>query len=239
MRQKRAKAYKKLMAMYAMTYGFRTPYQVLVDADMCAEAIDIKMELLKHLGIVLQGEVKPMITQCCIVELYKRGRSAQPAVDLAKTFERRRCNHREAILGNDCLQQVVGDANKHRYVVASQNQPLRAKLRTIPAVPLVHIERSVMILEPPSDETLRQKALKEAQAMQASTGEVARATADQPSQEPPKPKKRKGPKGPNPLSVKKKKPKPGESQPGKGKPGSGSKPGDTARVGEKRKRDGD
>ena len=29
MRQKRAKAYKKLMHMYTMTYGFRTPYQVL------------------------------------------------------------------------------------------------------------------------------------------------------------------------------------------------------------------
>lgn len=54
---------------------------------------------------------------------------------------------------------LVGDTNKHRYVVATQSQPLRAKLRAIPATPLVHVNRSVMVLEPPSDATLRAKAL--------------------------------------------------------------------------------
>ena len=29
MRQKRAKAYRKLMALYSMSFGFRQPYQVL------------------------------------------------------------------------------------------------------------------------------------------------------------------------------------------------------------------
>lgn len=115
-----------------------------------------------------------MITQCCIHELYLQGKSRQNAVDLAKTFERRRCNHREPIPGDDCLKSVVGafstidiscivkiafvgDTNKHRYVIASQSQPLRSKLRSIPAVPLVHINRAVMVLEPPSDTTLASK----------------------------------------------------------------------------------
>lgn len=53
----------------------------------------------------------------------------------------------------------VGETNKHRYVLATQSQELRQKLRTIPAVPIVHVNRSVMILEPPSDATLRAKAL--------------------------------------------------------------------------------
>jgi rRNA-processing protein FCF1 len=48
------------------------------------------------------------MTQCCIVELYKMGKERQPAVDLAKTFERRMCNHREAIEGEECLMSVVG-----------------------------------------------------------------------------------------------------------------------------------
>jgi U3 small nucleolar RNA-associated protein 23 len=43
-------------------------------------------------------------------------------------------------------------------VIASQSQELRVKLRKIPAVPLIHITKSVMILEPPSEETLRIKA---------------------------------------------------------------------------------
>lgn len=51
-----------------------------------------------------------------------------------------------------------GDKNKHRYVIATQSQLLRNHLRTIPAVPIVHIKKSVMILEPPSETTLSVKA---------------------------------------------------------------------------------
>ena len=54
---------------------------------------------------------------------------------------------------------AAGETNKHRYVLATQSTTLRTKLRAIPAVPIVHVNRSVMILEPPSDATLRAKTL--------------------------------------------------------------------------------
>ncbi|CAK5264774.1 unnamed protein product [Mycena citricolor] len=115
--------------------------------------------------------------------------------------------------------------NKHRYVVATQSQTLRSQLRSIPGVPILHINRSVMILEPPSDATLRSKALTEEKALHATGSEKPQSDAG------PVPKKRKGPKGPNPLSVKKKKPDP--------KPAATTKPrsSETAIVGEKRKRE--
>jgi U3 small nucleolar RNA-associated protein 23 len=117
-----------------------------------------------------------VITQCCIHELYLQGRSMQPVVDLAKTFERRKCNHKEAIPGDDCIctivgmpsesltkplphsDRILGDSNKHRYVVTTQSQQLRQKLRNTPAVPVVHMNRSVMILEPMSETTAQIKA---------------------------------------------------------------------------------
>lgn len=109
-----------------------------------------------------------------MVELYKLGPSAQHVVDLAKQFERRRCNHREAIENEPCVEGVVGmhlyycchfgrtnhpsgPTNKHRYVIATQSTDLRDKLRKIPAVPLVHINRSVMVLEPRSEATVKAK----------------------------------------------------------------------------------
>jgi len=150
-----------------------------------------------------------VITQCSIVELYKLGPSHQSTVDLAKTFERRKCNHREAIPSDDCIRSVVGETNKHRYVVATQSQSLRESLRIIPSVPIVHVNRVVMVLEPPSETTLRTKALQETEAQEARPTELAAIAATAPQQptvtEPPR-KKRKGPKQPNPLSVKKKKP---------------------------------
>lgn len=175
-----------------------------------------------------------MITQCCIHELYLQGKSQQAAVDLAKSFQRRKCNHREAVPGEECIASVVGkpscfvdaygsdlsagDPNKHRYVVATQSQTLRAKLRLIPAVPIVHINRAVMILEPPSDVTLEAKhqasptepasrhllileAQNEERASQPSATELATIGTDTPAEPP---HRRRVPKGPNPLSVKKK-----------------------------------
>ncbi|KAF7339900.1 rRNA-processing protein utp23 [Mycena venus] len=237
MRQKRAKAYRKLMALYSMSFGFRQPYQVLVDSEMCKAATEHKLELAKQLNSVLQGEIKPMITQCCIHELYLLGKTQQPAVDLAKTFERRKCNHREAIPGDECLASVVGETNKHRYVVATQSQPLRVKLRSIPAVPIVHVNRSVMVLEPPSDATIRTKEYSEEQALHP-TGSEKQSLAPSTSAEPPR-KKKKGPKGPNPLSVKKKKVE-SKPPPAKDKGKAKEKPVAGARdavVGDKRKRD--
>ncbi|KAL1705042.1 Fcf1-domain-containing protein, partial [Schizophyllum commune] len=235
MRQKRAKSYRKLMSLYHINFGFRQPYQILVDADMCKAAIDNKMDLHKQLEMVLQGDVKPMITQCCIHSLYLEGKAVQPAVDLAKTFERRKCNHREAIATDECLAAVIGPTNKHRYAVATQSQPLRVKLRAIPAVPLVHINRAVMILEPPSDATLRQKELVRtrcalvATSLKPSAQDASLASKPSTSKEEPPKKKHKGPKGPNPLSVKKK-------QKGTDAASKGKKPEEGAKAGEKRKR---
>jgi len=203
MRQKRAKAYKKLMSLYHLSFGFREPYQVLVNSDICITSTTLKLELAKQFANVLQGDVKPMITQCCIVELYKLGPTEQEAVDLAKSFERRKCNHREAISSDECIASVVGEANKHRYVIACQSQPMRVRLRSIPGVPIVHLNRSVMVLEPPSDATLEAKRDTEEKALLPSAPERGQVVGPG-AEEPPK-KKRKGPKGPNPLSVKKKK----------------------------------
>ncbi|KAF9478048.1 Fcf1-domain-containing protein [Pholiota conissans] len=222
MRQKRAKAYRKLMHLYCTTFGFRQPYQILgergsyhlvessdkiiivvVDSEMCKSAVSQKLDFTKQLFTVLQGDVKPMITQCCIHELYLQGREQQPAVALAKSFERRKCNHREPIAGDDCLESVIGETNKHRYVVATQSHPLRAKLRSIPATPIIHINRSVTVLEPPSDATLQAKARTEEQKLHAGAPDLVLVDTSTFQEE--KPKKRKGPKGPNPLSVKKKK----------------------------------
>ncbi|KIJ26037.1 hypothetical protein M422DRAFT_785358 [Sphaerobolus stellatus SS14] len=200
MRQKRAKAYKKLMHLYHLSFGFREPYQVLVDSGMCSTSTSLKLDMIKQFSSVLQGTVKPMVTQCCIVELYKLGRGEQAAVDLAKSFERRKCNHREAILGDDCIASVVGDSNKHRYIIATQSQPLRSRLRNVPGTPIVHLNRTVMVLEPPSDATLESKRIAEEKALLPPT-----LDAKQPQKTEEPKKKRKGPKAPNPLSVKKKK----------------------------------
>ena len=102
---------------------------------------------------------------------------------------------------------------------------MRVQLRSVPGTPIVHLNRSVVVLEPPSDVTLHTKrqvsphpktplvnsksryVQAEEKALLPSAPESRQVTTE----EVPK-RKRKGPKGPNPLSVKKKRASTNDSQ---------------------------
>jgi U3 small nucleolar RNA-associated protein 23 len=98
-----------------------------------------------------------VITQCCIQALYDQGSEGQAAVEMAKEFERRKCNHFKPRPQDECILTMAGDSNKNRYVIATQSLELRKELRKIPGTPIVYIARSVVLLENPSDQTLAKK----------------------------------------------------------------------------------
>jgi U3 small nucleolar RNA-associated protein 23 len=131
---------------------------------MIRDADKFKMDLLAGLERTLHGQVKPMITQCSMRHLYAAAKEPGVSylVDKAKTYERRRCNHLpedypEPLSTKECLASVVdpknNNTNKHRYVVASQELDVRKHMRGVSGVPLVYINRSVMIMEPMADVT--------------------------------------------------------------------------------------
>ncbi|PHH67232.1 hypothetical protein CDD81_3001 [Ophiocordyceps australis] len=172
MRGKRSKQYRKLMEQFSMTFGFREPYQILVDAEMIVDSCRFKMELAPALQRTVHGKAKPMITQCEIRKLYARKSEMgmDEAIEVARSYERRRCGHHpnefpEPLSTMECLKAVVDSKstgeNKHRYVVASQNQQVRRMLRSIRGVPLIYIKRSVMILEPMSDKSAETRVREE------------------------------------------------------------------------------
>jgi len=90
---------------------------------------------------------------------------------------------------------------------------LRDYLRRIPGIPLIYINRSVMILEPPSPATTNKVKEIEYNKTVPTTYEntIIKNNTETP-EEAPKTKKRKGPKQPNPLSCKKKKVNPAQQQ---------------------------
>ncbi|KAI5800608.1 Fcf1-domain-containing protein [Pyronema domesticum] len=157
MRGKRSKAYKKLMGAYHQTFGFREPYQVLLDSEMVKEATKCTMEIPAALERTLRGKVKPMITQCSIRHLYKLSSDEHPNrnkyIDIAKTFERRRCNHHELeepLPEKECIESVSlkNGQNKHKYVIAAQDKDIKHLFKEVPGAPTIIIKRSVMLLEP-------------------------------------------------------------------------------------------
>lgn len=154
-----------------------------------------------------------MITQCCMQALYETNN--QGAIGAAKEFERRRCNHnpKEPKSALECLASVVdvNGKNKHRYVLATQDIEIRRRLRRVPGVPLVYMNRSVMVMEPLSSASEKVSREMEKQKLYKGlndpkfAGIVHDEKDEQGAESQNKPKKRKGPKEPNPLSMKKKK----------------------------------
>ena len=87
-----------------------------------------KLDFYARLQDVLQGTVKPskpllsllslflqidlshavVITQCCIQALYEQGEEGQAAVDMAKEFERRKCNHFKKRPEDECMIAMAG-----------------------------------------------------------------------------------------------------------------------------------
>ncbi|KAI2472778.1 hypothetical protein F4781DRAFT_382828 [Annulohypoxylon bovei var. microspora] len=236
-RAKRSKQYRKLMEQFSMGFGYRVPYQVLVDADFIAEANKCKMDLVRRLEDTLHGEVKPMITQCSMRHLYERKSEpgVEAAIEQAKTqFERRRCGHHpdqypKPLSAFDCIHSVVdpkdNGVNKHRYVCAINDDDVRANIRQIAGTPLLFIRRSVMIMEPMARVSARIRSKDEKSKFRAelkTPGGKRKRDEDDSDQEDnekqatksagaekseKKKKKSHGRKEPNPLAVKKKKPK--------------------------------
>lgn len=233
MRGKRSKQYRKLMHAYALTFHFRAPYQVLLSSTIIRDAARFKMQLGHMLSNTLHGEIKPMITQCCIRHLYNavpepgQEKDKEAWIDVAKQAERRRCGHHELdepLSELECMMSVVdgkaSGTNKHRYVVATQEKDVRAAMREVAGVPLVYINRSVMVMEPMAERSAEVREAEEKGKVRAglksrrgaeTAGEKRKAEdEEEEGQEEgeaaaPKKKKAKGPKGPNPLSVKKSK----------------------------------
>jgi U3 small nucleolar RNA-associated protein 23 len=253
MKAKRAKQYRKLMQQYGLTFGLREPYQVIVDAGMIQDADRFKMDLVKALERTLGAKVKPstssatvqcpredvgvltpdtVITQCSIRHLYDAQPKNEAHIATAKTLERRRCGHHtlETPLSTlSCLTSVVDpkDAgiNKYNYVIASQDDEVRAHMRSLAGVPLIYVKRSIMILEPMAGKSSDVRTREERGKFRAG---IARAVGrgggvlgkrgreddveedggrkdEVREEESERKRKKKGPKEPNPLSMKKKK----------------------------------
>ena len=242
-------AYKKLLHQYELNFGFREPYQVLLDSSILQDAYKFKIDLVGRLEKVLGAKVKPMITQCDMRHLYDAKPKNETLILQAKEYERRRCGHHELeepLSTLECLSSVIdpkgSGSNKHRYVVASNEKEVRAKMRSIPGVPLIYISKSVVLMEPMTSATEEHREREEKskfkmglKGQRKPDAGVKRKREDEEEKDDksvateaqvPKKRRQKGPKQPNPLSMKKKK----KTDTSKPQPGSEKK---TKSVGQK------
>lgn len=142
-----------------------------------------------------------MSTNCVLVELKKLKDQVHPdAAKVCRELEMRKCNHYPPQAPSDCIKGILGGENKHRYAIATNDKELRQEVAKIPGVPLVYINKSVVILEPPSVATLKRSKELELKKLIPKGSLLNVEKKVEPIR-----RFKKRPSAPNPLSVKKKK----------------------------------
>ncbi|XP_032875105.1 rRNA-processing protein UTP23 homolog [Amblyraja radiata] len=213
MKIKRQKTARKLISFYKHNYGFREPFQILLDGTFCQAALKNKIQIKEQMPKYLMGEVQMCTTSCVLKELESLGKELYGAKLIAQRFQIRNCAHfKNPESASACLLSMVKNNNLHHYFVATQDQHLTMKIKKLSGVPLMYIVQNTMVLEKPSSKSIAQlpslhneqlvpvHQQKTIQHLKEEQGLVKESESQR------KKRKRKG--GPNPLSCLKKKAKP-------------------------------
>lgn len=204
---KRYKHAKKVLSFYKNTFGYREPFQVLVDGTFCQAALKGKIYIKEQLPKYFGSSVQLVTTRCIAEEIRSLGQDFYGASLVAQRFSHRNCGHtKKCVNATECVLSMIGENNSSHFVVASQDKDVQEKLRLIPGVALVHIVRNTIVLESPSEES-HSKADELVESVTDLTHHektVVEALDKEIEQHEVQKRKRKKPHGPNPLSVKKK-----------------------------------
>lgn len=124
------------------------------------------------LARVLGGEVKAMATRCVLAELRKLGDAFSGTIDAARCLGMAACEHEVALSATECIKAMIGDNNPEHFFVASQDIGLRGHIRKIPGGALIYVNRTAVVLEPPSEQQEQYAKLSEAERLHLSEREA-------------------------------------------------------------------
>lgn len=213
MRILRTKAIRKALRQFHFLCGIKAPYRVLLDGNFLAMCVQMKVDVRERVPKLLQ--VKPrdcelLVPRAALRELELLGDAMREALQVARQLQV--VEHGE--LGDEAdvtkvVSALVGDRNERKFVVCTQEVELRKVLRAVPGVPLIYLNRSVLVFEEISRATLaivrseeKAKAAKLDENEKRKLDAVAASAASDDDDLQPSRKKHRA-KGPNPLSMKK------------------------------------
>ena len=125
---------------FAANKNIRPPYQVIIDTNFINFSIQNKLDVFKSMMDCLLAKCNPCVTDCVIAELEKLGQKYRLALRLAKDprMTRLTCCHK-GTYADDCLVERV---TQHRcYIVGTNDKDLKRRLRKIPGVPILNVQR--------------------------------------------------------------------------------------------------
>ncbi|KAJ1266981.1 hypothetical protein BS78_07G021800 [Paspalum vaginatum] len=89
-------------------------------------------------------------SKCVLAELRRLGKSHAEAFDAAQLLAVTKCEHDKVVSAVSCFISLIGDKNPEHFFVATQDADLREKLREVPGVPVIYGLKNSLFIEQPS-----------------------------------------------------------------------------------------
>lgn len=161
----RYKKAQKTISFYKNNFGYRDPYQILIDATFCQLALQHQINIAEQLPKYLQAELRLVTTQCIIMEADSLGGAVSGATQIVKKFLVHKCGHgtqqqqqagnadaaaadKAPLTGAACMKSMVRQNN---YIVATQDRELQEWMRRRPGQALMYLHQKTPVLEQPSE----------------------------------------------------------------------------------------
>lgn len=178
----RYKKAHKTIAFYANNFGYRAPYQVLIDATFCQTALQHHIDIAEQLPKYLQAELRLVTTQCIIMEADSLGGAVAGAAQIVKKFLVHKCGHgtqqqpattatkdggagaavadpnRAPLTGAACMKSMMRQSN---YIVATQDRELQDWMRRRAGQALLYLHKRTPVLEQPSEASRKRSERKQ------------------------------------------------------------------------------
>ncbi|KAF1795764.1 PIN domain-like [Phytophthora cactorum] len=212
MRYLRAKGIRKALRQFHFLCGIKPPYKVLLDGNFIAMCLQMKVDVHERVPKYLQvkqHECEFYVPRAALDELKTLGETTKEAYELAKSFkvaevyDQSQDEKQETVDVSKSIQRIIGERNDRKFVVCTQEVELRKALRLVPGVPLLYLNRSVLVFEEISRATLAIVRQEEKANMAKLDVNEKRKLEQMQEGEKQQRLKKKRAKGPNPLSAKK------------------------------------
>lgn len=120
------------------------PYHIWLDTNFINFSMQNKIEIVEGLMDCMLAKVIPCVCSCVMSELEKLGKKFRIALRIAKDkrFKKLQCDNKYA---DDCIVSTV--SKTPIYIVATCDQDLKRRLRKIPGVPIMYIQRHRYTIE--------------------------------------------------------------------------------------------
>ena len=145
----RQKKYRKILKYYKINFKISAPFKVLLDGNFIHAALKNSVTLNEKIPKVLNDSTCDLLVPTIVLdELKKIGDPVKETLYQAETFKKHKYGKGDT--PSEVILDIIGQFNRNRFVVCTQDTELRHELQKIPGVPLIYMNKASIVIEPPS-----------------------------------------------------------------------------------------